>query len=163
MKYNQYSFETIKKLINIGKKYANKYNDINELIYNTDYDNSQLEFIAIGFENPDFEPEIKEFYRIGEPITNEYGCYKPSYNFAEERYENGVSVVTTAWLCSMKSVFFNTTDEKIAKVGVYKLTGFALPSVGGDDELLIMPLDWAEKTRIRTRAGLEKVVKKVGM
>ena len=90
MKYNQYSFETIKKLINIGKKYASKYNDIDELIYNTDYDNSQLEFIAIGFENPDFEPEIKEFYRIGEPVTDSYGCYKPSYNFAEEAYENGL-------------------------------------------------------------------------
>ena len=163
MEYNQYSFETIKKLINIGKKYASKYNDIDELMYDNDYEINQLEFIAIGFENPDFEPEIKEFYRIGEPITNEYGCYKSSYNFAEERYENGVSVVTTAWLCSMKSVFFNTTDEKIAKSGVYKLTGFALPCAGGDDELLIVPLDWAEKTRIRTRAGLGKAVKKVGM
>lgn len=49
--------------------------------------------------------EIREYYRIGEPRCDGHGCYLPSYNFAEDRPENGVSVVTTAWLNSFKSVF----------------------------------------------------------
>ena len=111
--------------------------------------------------NPNFEPIIGEFYRIGEPRENGYGKYKPSWNYAEDRPEDGVSVVTSAWLNSMKSVFFNTTDENIEKRGVYKIRGFALPSSGGDGETLICPLDWAEKTRIRTRDGLERAVKRI--
>ena len=68
-------------------------------------------------------------------------------------------MVTTAWLNSMKSVFFGSTDEHIKTRGVYKIKGFALPTTGGDDETLIVPLDLAEKTRIRTRNGLAKAVK----
>lgn len=31
-------------------------------------------------------------------------------------------------------------------------------NTAGDDELLVKPLDWAVKTRIRTRDGLERAV-----
>lgn len=82
----------------------------------------------------------------------------PSYNFAEDRPEDGVSVVTAAWLNSFKSVFFNTTDENISKRGVYKIKGFSLPGTGGDNETMICPMDWAVKTDIKTREDLEKAV-----
>ncbi len=158
-KYNQYSFNYIKKLIQIGKKLAEDYNSFDDVMYATDYNMEELKFIAMGFKNPDFIPEIGTFYRIGEPRQDGYAAYKSSWNFSEDRAEDGVSVVTTAWLNSMKSVFFNTTDEKIKSAGVYKIMGFALPSVGGDDETIICPLDWAIKTKIRTRNGLKKAVR----
>ena len=164
MKYNQFSFEKIKKLIAEGQEAAKKYNTEEEMAYATNYSLAEYEFVSMGFNNPDFVVgEIKEFYRIGEPIQDGYGCYKSSWNFAEDRPEAGVSVVTTAWLHSMKSVFFNTTDEKIRLRGIYKIKGFVVPGVGGDDEILICPMDWAEKTRICTRSGLEKAVKEIGM
>lgn len=164
MEYNQFNYTYIKKLIKKGQEHAKQYATEEELVYNTDYSLSEYEFIAMGFFNPDFVPgQIQEFYRIGEPHKDEFdGSYKPSWNFAEDRPENGVSVVTTAWLHSLKSVFFNTTDENIAARGVYKIKGFIIPNRGGDDEILICPMDWAVKTRIRTRAGLEKAVKKIG-
>lgn len=164
MKYNQFRYEYIKKLILAGQKAAKEGTTLEELIYATDYSASAFEFVSMGFENPEYElGEIKEFYRIGEPIIDECGCYESSWNFADDCKENGVSVVTTKWLHSLKSVFFNTTDEKIASRGVYKIRGFVVPGRGGDDETLICPMDWAEKTKIKTRAGLEKAVKKIGM
>lgn len=159
MKYNQYSFDKIKGLISAGARAAENGTTERELCER--YSLPEFEFVQIGFHHPDFVPgEIREYYRIGEPRKDEMtGCYKPSWNSAEDRPEDGVSVVTTAWLNSFKSVFFNTTDEKIKSRGVWKIKGFALPSCGGDDETIICPLDWAEKTRIRTRAGLERAVK----
>lgn len=163
-KYNQYSYNYIKKLISAGQEAAKKGWTTEELAYNTNYDLSEFEFVSMGFSNPDFIPgEIREFYRIGEPDIDMGGTYQNSYNFADDRRENGVSVVTTAWLNSMKSVFFNTTDEKIAARGVYKIRGFAVPGCGGDDETLICPMGWAEKTKIRTRSGLARAVKSIGM
>lgn len=165
MKYNEYSFSTIKKLISQGQEAAKKGVTKEEFTYTTDYSLAEYEKIMIGFDYPDYDfnnVEIKEYYRIGEPILNAGGSYKPSYNFAEQRPEDGVSVVTLGWLHSFKSIFFNTTNENIKKRGVWKIKGFALPSKGGDDELLIIPLDFAEKTKIRTRDGLEKAVKKAG-
>jgi hypothetical protein len=161
-KFNQLSFENICRLIEIGKKKRNSYNTLEELLYSSDYELYEWEFIALGFENPDFNPEVKEYFRIGEPISDGYGAYSNSHNFAEDRPEAGISVVTTDWLHSLKSIFFGTSDDKIAAKGVYKIKGFALPNKGGDDELLIVPLDWAKKTKIRTRDGLEKTVKKAG-
>lgn len=160
MKYNQYSYGTIKRLIEVGqtaKKEGKTEYDLYDLIGSP----AEAEFVFMGFENPDYEMgQVKEFYRIGEPKDDGHGCYLPSYNSAEEKWEIGVSVVTTAWLNSMKSVFFNTTDEKIAERGVYKIKGFVLPNAGGDGETLICPMDWAVKTRIKTRNGLLKAVKK---
>lgn len=160
MKYNEYPIAIIKKIIRDGQMAAKNGWTEEEMFYRIDCSFAESRFLTIGFRNPDFiVGEIRTFYRIGEPAENGYGCYKPSYNYADDMPEDGVSVVTLAWLNSMKSVFFGTTDEKIQKRGVYKIRGFVLPRRGGDDEVLICPMDWAEKTRIRTRAGLEKAVK----
>lgn len=165
MKYNEYSFVEIKRLIKIGQKaVANGYTE-QEFIYSTDHSLASYEKICIGFRYPNYNfdvVQVLEYLRIGEPDTNSGGTYKNSYNFAEGRREDGVSVVTIKWLHSLKSVFFNTSDDAIARRGVWKVKGFALPTRGGDDELLIIPLDWAERTKIRTRAGLERAVKQMG-
>lgn len=47
-----------------------------------------------------------------------------------------------------------------AKVFI-KSKDFAIPNVGGDDEILIIPMDFAEKTDIKTRDELEKAVAKL--
>ena len=163
--YRQFSIEKIKNLINIGQDAKKAGQTEEELYYTNDFSLRASTFVQMGYENPDFEVgEIKEYLRIGEPVLDESGeCYKPSFNFADHKYENGVSVVTTAWMHSLKSVFFGTYDEKIAKKGVYKVKGFEVPGLGGDDEILICPVDFAKKTKINTRAGLEKAVKKLGM
>lgn len=158
--YNEYSFSRIKKIIEKGK-IARKEGKNEIQILNMAGSCGEFEFLKMGYDNPDFNPTIGEFYRIGEPREDGYGKYRPSWNYADDRPEAGVSVVTLSWLNSLKSVFFNTTDENIEKRGVYKICGFALPSEGGDEETLICPLDWAEKTRIRTRDGLERAVKKI--
>lgn len=161
MKYNQYSLNFVKKLIARGQKAAKEYDKLDDFLYNIDFDFGEEKFLTMGFKNPDFDVdsiEIKEYYRIGEPVLGADGKYKNSYNFAEERPEVGVSVVTTAWLHSLKSIFFGTDDDKIASKGVYKIKGFAVPNVGGDDETLIIPMDFAEKTDIKSRDELERVV-----
>ena len=164
MKYNQYSYKTIKRLFEEGQKLAEIYHTEEDMVHATNYNISEYMFVAMGFCNPDFVlGGVQEFYRIGEPVHDGYGCYKPSWNFAEDRPEGGVSVVTTAWLHSFKSIFFNTTDENIRSRGVYKIKGFVVPGSGGDDEILVCPLDWAERTKIRTREGLARAVKKCGM
>lgn len=161
MKYNKYSIKKIKEFVAQGQEAAKKGWTKEELAYNTDCPLCATRFLVMGFNNPTFSVgEIREFYRIGEPADDGSGCYKPSYNYADDVPENGVSVVTSAWLNSVKSVFFGTTDEKIQARGVYKIRGFVVPGCGGGDEILICPMDWAEKTKIRTRAGLEKAVKK---
>ncbi len=164
MKYNQYSLNYIKKLIAKGQEATKEFNDIESFIYGTDYHFNEYDFLGLGFKNPDFDVdsiEIKEYYRIGEPVLDYGGKYYNSYNFAEERSEAGVSVVTTEWLHSLKSIFFGTDDNKIASKGVYKIKGFAIPHVGGDDETLIIPMDFAEKTDIKTRDELEKAVENI--
>lgn len=99
----------------------------------------------------------KEFYRIGEPKMN-YNCYSPSFNFAENKPEEGVSVVTTEWLQSLKSIFFGTDDATLKRRGVYKIKGFVI-GFGGDDEPLIYPTDFAEKLTKCNKKTLEKLVK----
>lgn len=158
--YNGYSYKTIKKLISKGQEFSKKYSTLNELLYSENVSFDEWELIALGYENPNYIPQIGTFYRIGEPILDIHkGCYRPSYNFAEDRSEEGVSVVTTKWLNSLKSIFWGADDEKIKKLGVYKITGVILPYVGGDDEITIFPLDYAKKTYIKTRNGLERAVK----
>lgn len=157
-----FSKEEISKYINRGKKYREKYGDYISFAYSDDYDQYGIvehNLIHIGWNNPDFEPEIKTFYRIGRPREDGYGFYYPSYNFADDRPEEGVSVVTEEWLNSLKSVFFGTSDEDIRKKGVYSIVGFAIPNVGGDGETLIFPTEYAKNTRIRTRSGLLKAIK----
>ena len=160
MKYNEYSFEKIKEFIAEGQRAFLNYRSLEELLYSADYSLREWEYIELGFKNPDWTiGEAETFYRIGEPVLDKnMGCYKSSYNYADDRPECGVSVITTKWLHSFKSIFFGTSDEDLQRRGVYKITGFALPSTGGDDELLVKPLDWAVKTRIRTRDGLERAV-----
>lgn len=162
-KYNQYSLNYIKKLIARGQKAAKEFDNVQDFLFSADFDFGEEEFLTIGFKNPDFDIdsiEIKEYYRIGEPVLSTDGTYKNSYNFAEERPEAGVSVATTAWLHNLKSIFFGADDDKIASKGVYKIKGFEVPNVGGDDETLIIPMDFAEKTDITSRDELEKAVKK---
>ncbi len=165
MKYNQYPLNHIKKLIAKGQEATTEFDNIDSFLYNIDCDFDEVEFLGLGFKNPDFDVdsiEIKEYYRIGEPTLNYGGTYQHSYNFAEERPEAGVSVVTTGWLHSLKSIFFGTDNAKIESKGVYKIKGFAIPNVGGDDEILIIPMDFAEKTDIKTRDNeLEKAVAKL--
>lgn len=132
MKYNEYSFEKIKKLIAEGQAAARVGQNINDFVYSTDYKPSEYNFVLMGFENVDFVPgDIKEFYRIGEPIVNEGGWYKNSYNYKDGRPEKGVSIVTTKWLDSLTSIFFGTSDEIISSKGVYKIRGFIIPGWGG--------------------------------
>ena len=159
MDYNEFSFNKIKRLVREGRNAAFEYDTIEEFVHSKDFGFTEWEYIAMGFENPAWEiGEIKTFYRIGEPLIDEGGAYINSYNHAEDRPEDGVSVVTIGWLHSLKSVFFGTNDEEIAAKGVYKIRGFELPTCGGDDEKLIKPIDWAEKTDIVTREGLEAAV-----
>ena len=159
MDYNEFSFEKIKKLVKEGQGAATKYSTLGELVHSKDFGFREWEYIAMGFENPDWKiGEIKTFYRIGEPLIDEGGAYVNSYNYAADRPEDGVSVVTTEWLHSLKSVFFGTTDEILKARGVFKIRGFELPGCGGDDEKLIKPIDWAEKTDIVTREGLEEAL-----
>lgn len=157
--YNEYSKKTMLKLIDTGKQLINKYNNITELVYGEDFELNELRFIELGFKNPEWKPEFGSFYRIGEPIIDSWGqCYRHSWNYAEDCPESGVSVVTSRWLCSFKSVFFGAGDEDLKKKGVYKITGLILPAKGGDDEPLIIPCDWAEKTEICTFAELKEAV-----
>lgn len=101
------------------------------------------------------------FLRIGEPQINQGVYYMPSWNSAEDRREIGVSVITLEWLHSLKSVLFGAhDDETLRSRGVYRITGVVI-GYGGDGEPLIVPTKWAEKTRIRTYAGLENAVKKM--
>lgn len=161
-KYNQYSHEYICKLIKMGQELSKAGRDFDSFVYESDYSVSKIEFIGMGYNNPDWKmPEPKEYYRIGEPAIGYDDCYCPSRNYAEDRPEAGVSVVTKAWLHSLKSVFFGTSNDKLRARGIYKIYGFELPQKGGDDETLVCPLDWAEKTNIKTLNGLEKAVDKI--
>lgn len=162
-KYSIPSEEKIHTLIKRGKE-ARKAGISEYDLVDTDLPLDYMDIIFWGYNYPDFEIGYpKTFYRIGEPTKNKFEtAYVPSFNFAENRCEIGVSVVTTAWLNSLKSIFFGTYDEKIAEKGVYKIRGYILPHNGGDDEILILPIDWAEKTKIRTRTGLARAVKKGG-
>ena len=103
---------------------------------------------------------VRNYYRIGEPRIAPAGClYAPSYNFADEKYENGVSAISIGWLHSLKSVFWNA-DERAKTHGVWKISGIQL-SAGGDDEPVIYPLGWADKTKLRSVSGIEKALKAV--
>lgn len=101
--------------------------------------------------------EIKTYYRIGEPQIDDCGnFYKPSYNFADQKYEYGISVVTKSWLNSLKSVFWNA-ELRCKTHGIYSFRGVQI-GVGGDDEPVVMPIEWAKKERIHSISGLKKLI-----
>ena len=164
--YNAYGLKTIKKYAEIGKQFAQEgltwEKIMDRLPESKIFDQDILKFVDIGYRYGDkIEIVEREFYRIGEPrFCHEGNYYYPSYNYAEDRPENGISVVTTAWLHNLKSVFFGAhDDEKLRSRGIYKIKGVVI-GFGGDNEPLIYATDWAKKTRIRTYNGLEKAVAK---
>lgn len=161
MRYNEYSREEIIEMVNKGKELRTRYTSEDELFQHESIEMTETRFIMIGFNNPEYTvPEAKTYYRIGEPQKDRYSdLYVPSFNFAEDRREAGVSVVTTSWLHSMKSVFFGISNEDLKAKGVWKIEGIEIPSVGGDDEKLIIPTAYAVRTRIATKSGLAKAVK----
>ena len=63
-KFNQYSIETIKKYIALGATKREMDKD-SFLYWAADYPLSVIPFIELGYQYPDFEPEIKQYYRIG--------------------------------------------------------------------------------------------------
>lgn len=161
--YNSYSLDTVKRLIKRGQQLSEKYDNFTKLMYNESLNFGETKFIGIGFDNPTFNTELlktQKFLRIGEPAVDSFGNeYLASYNHGGDYRENGVSVVTSSWLKSMKSVFFVSSDEKLASRGVYEIEGIDLNFQGGDDETLIYPTSWAKKTNIKSRKKLETVVK----
>lgn len=164
--YDSIPQETIEMLLQIGRDAAEKQQDESTLYkYYEELGPDQIRFVEFGYHYPEFRlEEPRWFYRIGEPAENTYtGGYTNSWNHATDFPEEGVSVVTSTWLNSTKSVLFGATDDRIAARGIYKIKGYALPAHGGDGEPLIYPVAWAQKTKIRTRAGLARAVKKIGM
>lgn len=163
-KYDAYGIKGLTKLFNIAKEFKNKEMSTQEVVYTlmdmgyTDTD--AITIVEAVMEYGDrLTVEEKIWYRIGEPIKNEYGnAYKSSYNYANDCPEIGISVVTTNWLHSLKSVFFGAHDDvKIKAKGVYQIKGVQI-GFGGDDEPLIYATDWAKKTNIKTFEELEKAV-----
>lgn len=157
---------------NVIKKYIEKgktINDENELtgyfdnIFNGTI-SSEYCYTALenGFysNNPNIGKEVTA-YRIGEPrfdcFENEY---LPSNNFAADRKEYGVSICTTKWFKSLKSIFFGIYDDKLKARGVYRVTGVII-GFGGDDEPLLYLTKHPVKTRIRTTDGLIKAVREI--
>lgn len=164
-KYNGYSEKVIRQLFEIGRACGQEEMtayDVVDRLAEQGYASDDAYDIAIaGMKYGDrIVIEEKIWYRIGEPALDWYGnCYKSSYNYADERPEDGISVVTIEWLHSLKSVFFGAHDDnKLKNRGVYKIRGIQI-GFGGDDEPVVYATDWAEKTRIRTFTGLEKAVK----
>lgn len=164
-KYNGYSGKVIKQLFEIGRDCEQKGMTTSEVVdrlAELGFGSDEAYDIAIaGMKYGDrITIEEKIWYRVGEPAFDWHGdCYKSSYNYADERPEDGISVVTIEWLHSLKSVFFGAhDDDKLKNRGVYRIKGIQI-GFGGDDEPVIYATDWAEKTRIRTFTGLEKAVK----
>lgn len=166
MTYNGYGIKTISKLFELGKEFKQKDMNTSEVVdalWELGYqDVESLNIVSAGMNYGDRIGTIEErtYYRIGEPIVDSYGSfYKNSYNYAEDRPEIGISVVTENWMNSLKSVFFGAHDnEKLKAKGIYKIKGVQI-GFGGDDEPIIYATDWAEKTKITTVNGLMKAIK----
>lgn len=152
--YNGYNIETLKKYYETGKKYSN----INEMEYSENFSDDQAyQFACFGCNGAEIDFTVKKYIRIGEPVVL-YDCYMPSWNFANDKREKGVSVVTENWLKSLKSVFFNISNETLKTRGVYEIEGIAIAN-GGDDETLIYPTNWAKKTNIKSRSKIVEWLK----
>lgn len=166
MEYNCYSIKTLNKFLAIAKSFRGKGLDSYQILKELEklgYTSfSDVNTITILIDSEVETIEEKVFYRIGEPLIDTYGnFYKPSWNFADDRPEIGVSVVTMDWLNSLKSVFFGAHNaEKLKARGIYEIKGVIM-GFGGDDEPLIYPTGWAKKTKIRSLNGLIKALKAV--
>lgn len=144
--------DDIKTLFNIGKNASNECEMLENAElrgYNTASDSVTILLYA-GYRSkttgfiPTFNTE--KFYRIGEPVIDIYsGLYMPSFNFATQKKELGVSVISKEWLHNLKSVFFGS-KEKIKIKGIWEIKGVAIAK-GGDDEPLIFPLEYAKRTK----------------
>ena len=55
MKYNQYPLNHIKKLIAKGQEATTEFDNIDSFLYNIDCDFDEVEFLGLGFKNPDFD------------------------------------------------------------------------------------------------------------
>ena len=149
MKKYGWNIDEIKNLLMKGQNIKNN-NELYDVM--SKYSLIEFEIISIGYDlkNEDINFNIHTYYRIGEPKVNEMGtAYLPSYNFATEKREKGVSCISLNWLNSLKSVFFNITDERIEKDGIWEIKGIKI-ATGGDDEPLIIPVDWAKKTNFKS-------------
>lgn len=169
--YNSYSVRTIGKLFDIGRQLRKENKDIDN--YYDEWEDrvsdivrfvgpDELELVGFAYDNPSIKAEEREYYRIGEPQLNMGGYYSKSHNFANDTPESGVSVITSKWLNSVKSIFFGAHDDDVLKSkGVYKIKGI-LVGYGGDDEPVIYPTDYAYRTNITTYEELEQAVKQSG-
>jgi hypothetical protein len=121
---------------------------------------SMLLYAGYQSKTTGFEPtfKVKTFYRVGEPVINAYsGLYMSSFNFATQKRELGVSVISKDWLQNLKSVFFGLSEDKIKSKGIWSIKGVAIAK-GGDDEPLIFPLDYARREKFESIDELKKIL-----
>ncbi|MFA6851259.1 MAG: hypothetical protein WCS30_13025 [Selenomonadaceae bacterium] len=162
MEYNSISVKRANKIAEkvLEKNFSNK-KEMESWLIENDYPMSDWAIaeatLKYGKEILPFEE--KEFYRIGEPVFD-YAeeNYRGSWNFAEDRREDGISVVTEDWLHSIKSTFFGIDNDSLKAKGIYKIKGFVI-GFGGDDEPVIIATAFAEKMKIYSKKSLEKLVK----
>lgn len=156
MRYNEYSYQEIKKLIEGGQ--TEEHNENSACL--GDLSKHEAFFVKLGADFPDFKiGEVKDFYRLG--ITDvEDDRYISSYDFLAKCPERGVAVLTSAWMDGLSKAFCGITDNMVATMGVYKIKGWVLPARGMCGELLIIPMDWAVKTDIGTVEELKEAIKK---
>ena len=163
-KYNSYGPKGLQKIRETAQELLAKGKTLEDYVRSADdpfsLSTEKITLLGAFMENPNLSIEERVFLRIGKPGIDGSGQqYAPSFNFAEQTPEAGVSVVTTKWLDNLKSVFFGAHDDsKIAARGVYAVRGFVINS-GGDDEPLIYPTAWAVKTKIKSHDALRKAVK----
>ena len=173
--YNGFSIKSLLKIAKVAQELKESGKEIIVNYYHDDFSEALKDYFPSGYileviasdlchkmyNHNITQDDIKEktFYRIGEPRFNEYnGEYYPSYNYADDIREIGVSIVTPEWLDSIKSVFFGAhNNDTIRARGVYEIKGVEL-SKGGDGEPLIYPTGYAYKTNIKSYARLRKVV-----
>ena len=162
--YESYSIKMLAKIRERAQDLLQRGVTLTEYLNSVDifaYGEEKAMLLEAFMKNPELKAEERVFFRIGEPTLKRGAFqYAPSTNFAEQKSETGVSVVTPAWLNSLKSVFFGAHDDsKLAARGVYAIKGVVI-GYGGDGEPLIYPTAWAKKTRIKTYDDLERAVAK---
>lgn len=166
-KYKGMTAAQVKELFLIGKANSDNRNfemdaiDIAESKFGdfNAYEQEAYKVLLCGAANRNVSLEEKTYYHIGALEEDEYfSLYRPSYNYADDRFEEGVSVVTLKWLHSIKSIFWGA-EERIKSWGVYKFKGVQI-GFGGDDEPVVYPTSLAEKTAIKSLEEMEAVLGK---
>lgn len=112
--YDAWGINSINKFMKIGiecrESGMSEPECVHHAVYELNVEGSEaITFVASGYRyGSEFYPaKIKTWYRIGEPRQDIYnGAYHNSYNFAEDKPEDGVSVISESWLHSTKSIFF---------------------------------------------------------